>query len=438
MATNKQIEFMRSTLELGQVDIEKLNARKASGTLTPLEKRQLEALIKSNEQLASRIDEAVENADRDDRAAEVRKNLIYGGAKVRDAGIYRQDNAHELSYFRDLYNKQRGDFNAIERLHRNNAHVMESRALSTAATDGGEFAPPLWLTNRYAEFARARRPWLDYLNADPLPSGQSSINVPKVTNGATVAVHVENGLVSNNDMVTAAVSSGIVTVAGAQTVSLQLLTQSGTPIDQVIFRDLSKAHGALADAQFLTGSGAGGNLRGALTVATLQTFTATNPGGAAVITEILKAAQTISTTRFEWPNVIVMHPRRWVHLVNAKDTQGRPIIGVEEGGRNVQGVSLESRADGIVGTIYGIPVLIDANVPTNLGAGTNQDQILVAVSEDVMAWESPVRAEAFDSTLADLAQVYFRLLNFNASIPDRDTKGLVKIDGTGLTPPTLT
>src|SRR5438067_217960 len=46
----------------------------------------------------------------------------------------------------------------------------------------------------------------------------------------------------------------------------------------------------------------------------------------------------------------------------------------------------------------GLKVVVDANIPTNLGAGTNQDEVYVFASEEVHLWEPPnspylIRAE---------------------------------------------
>lgn len=43
----------------------------------------------------------------------------------------------------------------------------------------------------------------------------------------------------------------------------------------------------------------------------------------------------------------------------------------------------------MVGQLLGLPVITDANFPTNLGGGTNEDEILVLASHECILWEQP-------------------------------------------------
>jgi len=143
--------------------------------------------------------------------------------------------------------------------------AQETRAgdLTTVAGAGGQFAPPLWLTQDFVALARAGRVTADLMNKDVLPSGVSSINLPTVTGGAATAVQAtQNTNVQDTAMVTSSVASGITTISGQQIVAMQLIAQSGIPFDKVVLLDLARDYATKLDVQVISGSGAAGQLRG--------------------------------------------------------------------------------------------------------------------------------------------------------------------------------
>jgi hypothetical protein len=81
--------------------------------------------------------------------------------------------------------------------------------------------------------------------------------------------------------------------------------------------------------------------------------------------------------------------------------------------------------------------VVDANIPTNTGAGTNQDPVLVGVRSDLRLWESGLRAEAFRETYADSVGVLFRVYAYSAQIVSRYTTSVAVVNGTGLIAPTF-
>jgi len=92
-------------------------------------------------------------------------------------------------------------------------------------------------------------------------------------------------------------------------------------------------------------------------------------------------------------------------------------------------------AQGAVGKIGGLDVVTDAAIPTNTGAGTNQDPVYVGIRGDLRLWESPLQAQTFEQPYADSAGVLFRVLAYAASIPSRYTTSLSVVNGTGLITP---
>ena len=367
-----------------------------------------------------------------------------GGAQVTDPPVYRKNDVTS-SYFRDLYMARKtGDREAVDRLRRSDAQTMEKRALSTGTGAGGEFAPPLWLVDQFVALARPGRVFADSLHPSVLPAGISSVNVPRVATGSSTAVQAtQNSAVSQTDLTTNSVSSGIVTIAGKQVVAQQLLDQSGIPFDEVILADLAADYAKQFDNQVISGSGASGQLNGVSTFFTASgtnnvTYTSTTPTTQLLYKSIGNAIQKILTTRFMPPDVIYMHPRRWYALLSDADTTGRPLVLPQGSAYNALGTAKEGPVpEGAAGVILGLPVIVDPNLPTNIGAGTNQDNVYVARSADLRLWETSLRAEAFDAPYADSVGILFRAFAYSAAIPGRYTTSVSVISGTGLVAPTF-
>jgi hypothetical protein len=94
------------------------------------------------------------------------------GARVTsEPEIYRRDDHQGPSWVRDMIGVGlSGDFDAAERLRRNNKAVsLQVRAQNTTGTSGGDFVPPLWLMSEMAELARAGRVAANLVRNQALP-----------------------------------------------------------------------------------------------------------------------------------------------------------------------------------------------------------------------------------------------------------------------------
>jgi HK97 family phage major capsid protein len=352
--------------------------------------------------------------------------------------VYRKD--ANVSFFMDVARSKNGDFEARDRLVKS----QETRALTTVAGAGGQFAPPEWLIADYIALARPARVTADLANKMTLPSGVSSINLPKVATGATVGVTTtQNTQISNTDITTASVSSSVTTISGQQIIALQLLEQSGIPFDQVILKDLALAYAGQLDTQVISGSGAAGQLRGLTSVATTTAFTSGSPApfsataANSFYSKINGAKVAVSTGRFLPADSIVMSPARWGWLENGGDGNGRPLVVPNGQSFNQIAVAGAESAQGFAGTMLGLPVYLDPNLPANLGAGTNQDEVFVLRRDDLWLWESALQSASFDATYANQNSILFRVLGYAAFIPDRYSASVQVIAGTGLVQPTF-
>lgn len=401
------------------------------------------------------IDERIAELDTqiaaDEAAAEVAKRYApavpeqrraAAGTEVNEPEVYRSGMGGR-SFFKDLWlARQKGDRDAVQRLDRNNKMVAEKRAISTTNGAGGEFVPPLWLEEEWIKYVRPGRVLVDLCKMGDVPPGTDSINIPKMLTGTAVAaLNGQNTAVQQTDATTGSISSSVVTIAGAQTISLQLIEQSPLNIDDLILADLAADYAAKWDLQALSGSGSNGQVTGLLTLAgtTAVAWTQATPalgGAGGMYSKVAQAISGIHTSRFQPPTHIVMHPRRWAWAESQSDGQGRPLVVPEAGGPfNVAGNLDEQASQGRVGRMLGLPVYVDAQIPTNLGAGTNQDVIIVARMSDVYGWEGTPRAETFEQTYAQNMSVLCRLYNYASFQAGRYPAAIATITGTGSVTP---
>lgn len=363
-----------------------------------------------------------------------------GGAKVTDPATYRNTHdGHAPSYFKDLWNGQRmGDNAALERLRRNN---MEARAgMTTTDGAGGEFVPPLWMVNEYIELAKAARVVADNVTKKPLPANTDSLSLPTVATGPSVAEHAtQNAAISETDMTSSSVTAKTHTLAGGQTVAIELLEQSPINIDQVVLPELAKELAVQIDTFVINNNAA--NKRGLLNVSGNidVTYTDATPTVGELYSKLSDCISQIHTNRFLSPTKIFMHPRRWAWMTAALDTTNRPLVlPSTHAPQNVIAAAGGLAAEGFVGTTgHGLPVFVDPNIPTNLGAGTNEDVILVVKHDDPWLFEGTPKAQAFEQTKADTMSVFFRLYNYVMLHSERYPKSIANITGTGLVAPTF-
>lgn len=373
-------------------------------------------------------------ASRQDAGVEVFASVRVGA----EPATYRSGGEH--SYFRDLFRATTyGDRDSAERLHRNDAEVRTSSGLNSSDTTGGDFVPPLYLTDQWVAFARAQRVVASEVNVLALPSGTDSITLPRITGGTAVAeVSTQNSALQETDAVTDSVTASVTTIAGVQRLSIQLIEQSPVNVDQVIMQDLMSALAQKVD-QFVISNNASGKY-GITAVSGINSvaYTTTAPTASGLYAKIADGIQQIHSGRFAAPTKIFMHPRRWAFFLAAADSNGRPLVVPNAGGPfNVMGNQDGVVAAGSAGTLQGLPVYLDANIPTNLGAGTNQDQILIVKHDDLYLWESAPKAEVFRETYADQGSVLVRLYEYLAFQGGRYPESIAAVGGTGLVTPSF-
>lgn len=218
--------------------------------------------------------------------------------QVIEPQVYRKDNAHEISYFRDLVGSERswrGKFApdggwaaADERIATHgkmmedvievrekqatrdaerqiqdaegefrqgmgfrqrgfDASPFEKRALeqrvnpSRAPGAGGEFSPPTWLVeDDFVPALRSGRVIANLARNMSIPPGTDVVKVPRIKLGSEVAPQLaDNAGVASRDIESETIEAPFKTLAGQEDVALQLIEQSpGQVFDRVVQEDL--------------------------------------------------------------------------------------------------------------------------------------------------------------------------------------------------------
>lgn len=432
------------------------------------------------EELQGRITEAEQAEAREARAAEIRNQ--YGdapggggtGARVVSEPLtYQRGNGR--SYFLDLARAQvRGDAAALARLQ---AHEVElrvempkrerrreeaaqrevrtiggmseqqresvfERRVNPNRTDGqgGYFVPPLWLIDEYIELPRFGRPFANAIPNFTLPSGTDSINLPKIASGTATGVQTADaGAVTSTDLTDDFVNAPVRTIAGQQDTAMQLLDQSPVAFDEIIFADLTASYNQQLDTQLWTGSGSSGQVLGALNVSgpNAITYTDATPTLAEMYVPWVQSVSQVATQRKRPPTATFCIPGLWYWANAQLDANGRPLLLPEQGPGDLNPLAIASGAvsEGPVGRLtVGTPVILDGNIPSNLGAGTNETRIVTARTPDLYLWEGSLRTRVLQEVLSGTLQVRFQLWNYVAFMPNRLPKAISIVSGTGLIP----
>lgn len=371
---------------------------------------------------------------------------------TRSETVYRADG--QFGFYADVLSASKGDLNAMTRLSRHNdivaeerveyrmvpAHLggqMETRDGTTGATSFGSFIPPVWLLDEIAEKARTGRV-VPNIVRDGGPPTSTSITIPRITTGTSTAIQAsENAALSETDFITAQLTRTTSTIGGIQDASVQSVELSPLAVDRLIFSDLVADYNRALDSQCIIGTGASGQLLGldALSGLNTVTYTDATPTVAELYPKIADAVQQVQTLRFLPPDAILMHPRRWAWFLAAVDSSGRPLV-TPYAPMNSSGQYGSLNAFGPVGGLLGLNVFTDANIPTTVGAGT-EDEIYVARFGDMLLLEGPMRTEVFRDVGSATATVRFRVYSFVNLFVGRFPAGVSQIRGTGLIAPTF-
>lgn len=395
-----------------------------------IESADTSADVDSLEQRWNESDQGVEAAKREvalyERIERAREDLP--SPAVPDVKVVKEEPTYrpgtKFSFFRDLVMRNRED-GAAERMRRHDAEMSERRDVSSASNG---FIPPIYLADLAAEYPRGGRPLADALPKAPLPATGTSFTVPKVSGGSAVAAQTDGGSVQETDPTTTQPATYVRTIAGQVDISQQLLDRSDPAFDVIVLRDLQSAYDTELDRQLIAGSASSNEHVGLLNVSSVNavTYTAGTATAADTLPKIYKAIEQVASNRYLPATHLVMHPRRAAFLAAGLSSTA-PIF---QQGTLTLASGTQNGAQ--VGTVAGLPVIVDPNVPTNLGSGTDEDRILAIHAPDLAVMEGEVRTRVLDAPLSDTLEVRIQLFGYSAFLSERYPKGISVISGTGL------
>ena len=357
--------------------------------------------------------------------------------EVNEPDLYREGGDH--SFIADAWAARSGDFKAQERLNKH--QDFEARDVGTGAFTG--LVVPQYLVDEYAPIARAGSPFYNAVPKKDLPAFGNKIEISRITTGSAAAEQAsENSAVQETNMDDTLLTVNVDTIAGQQDVSRQALERGGQPgfsLENIIFQDLVAAYYTKLDNLMINGSGSSGQPLGISQVSGINqtTYTDASPTVAELYPKLADAVQEINSNRFAPATAILMHPRRWGFLTAGVDSSNRPLV-LPAGNNpdNAAGVGDAAAYGQVVGSVLGLPVITDANIRTDLGAGT-EDAIYIAKVDDHIMFEDNLFQLKFEETNAGSLTTKMVVYGYVAFASGRYPKGISEIVGTGLIAPTF-
>lgn len=390
------------------------------------------------EKIELRNAQAIELSNKVDKAPAEHREV--GGAHVTsEEKTYHQRSEH--SFLSDAYRAQfMGDPSAQSRIGRHMQEMeTEYRAVGTGNFNG--LVVPQFLSKEFANLARAGRVLANQVRNTSLPENGMTLTIPRLSTGTAVGVQAGEGTaVTQVDPGTTTFDVPVKTIAGSARVSRQAI-ERGDGVDTIIFGDLAAAHAVTLDRQVISGVGGANEMLGILNTAgiTTVTYTDTTPTVQELYPKLADAIQGINSSRFLPAEAIFMHPRRWGWLVAAADTTGRPLVVPDAQGPANAIANGQAPAYGYVGSMLGLPVYTDANIPTNLGAGANEDRIIVTRLSDLLLAEDPSAPLQlrFDQTFGMTLEIALVVYSYAAFTAQRYPQSTAVIAGSGTVGPTF-
>jgi HK97 family phage major capsid protein len=378
-----------------------------------------------------------QRATREQRIKVGKEERTYHPGNDRKGASFVRDVARQFLYNDVGANDRLRQHMAEERVER--AEYMETRAVGTGAFTG--LVVPQYLTDLKAPAIAALRPFANICNQHDLPADGMSVNISRITTASSAALQAsENSAVSETNLDDTLLTENVQTAAGQQTLSRQAIDR-GTGIEETVLDDLFRRYATTLDSTLINQA-----TTGLSAVATSTAFTTATPAfmsataADSLYGKLLSAASGVEAALLSYgqPTHVIMHSRRW-YWIQSKVAAvwpgvSQPSIPVQAGGLNVAaGYDQGSR-----GTLpNGLSVIVDNNVSTILGTGTNEDEIYVVPASECHLWEDPsapvfIRAE--QPAAASLG-VLLVLYGYFAYSLRRYSNGMGKVNGTGNGPP---
>lgn len=356
-----------------------------------------------------------------------------------------QNDKRGTAFLRDVMRAHtQQDFQAMQRLDR---HMVEERVeraeymvgiqqrdVGTSAFAG--LTVPQYLTDMVAPTIRKLRPFADICRQMDLPAEGMTVNISRITTSTAVAAQAsEAGAVQETDIDDTLLTVNVRTIAGQQDVSRQVVDRT-TGGDQVVIEDLIGAYHEELDRQILVADGTSGTHLGIKNVSANVgvTYTDADPTAAELHPKLANLLQQISSGTNDMTDFI-FHTRRWWWLASQLGSTF-PLVTVNNAGVQQVGSVGDPGYTAMNRGYLGAGVVLDRNVETTLGAGT-EDAIYGVNRNECFLWEDAaapllIRAE---QTGAGNLMVKFVVYGYSAFTAGRYPLATGDITGTGLIAP---
>jgi HK97 family phage major capsid protein len=364
-------------------------------------------------------------AEIDIAAADVERYTAAGktvARVIREAATYRPDSEH--SFVADLLTSMDGDPAAEERIKRHRREMADVSVLDperrdiTSGTLNG-LVPPSYITESFAAAVRGKRVVADFIRADLGPEGMSVI-VPAVTTATTAASQTTQGVTipTPTDPAITDRTANVVTIMASAIVSRQAFQRADT-FDRLIVDELGGVLAQQIEVQTLNGSGASGQMLGILGASGVQTVTYTSGSPTSAELSSRTAALLSSCSVAGLCDALAMHPRRWLYFSSRTEAGFDQALQIPQPGD----------PEGTVARLHGVPILTTPSMPTNLGAGTNEDRIIALHRGDFRLFEEPVVVDRIEQYGPSTVRVTVRRY---CALVARTAAAAGVISGTGL------
>ena len=418
-------------------------AHEETRDVTDIEVANIQALTLEISKLDERIEQITELEVRKAKAAELAASVDGDKVETRSAApsrviseepTYSERAGHD--FLADAMAAEfGGSYEARERIQRYQNEVrIEKRDSGTSNFAG--LVVPQYLVNQFAPLRRAGRPTADISVNAPLPSVGMTVNLGRLTTGITSYAATEGTAVTESDPDDTLLTVNVRTVQSMWDLSKQASLR-GVGVEDQLLGDGIRSYHSLLDGQILNGDGSAPNHRGILNTSGIGSVTYTDASAtwAEFYPKLVEAITSISTNFYGAATHIVAHPSLIGCWLRALDTTNRPIFS-PTAGNPMNAAATYDRPDYLGGglQILGIPVVADANMPTNLGSGTNETAVIVGDFRESYLWEDNsgnplyVRFEEPSGTNA----IRTILFGFSAYTAGKYPTAFSKITGTGL------
>lgn len=367
------------------------------------------------------------------------------GRVTKEERTYHPGNDPKGKHFlSDVAGAQLGDWVARERVQK---HMVEERAerkgpWQERATSTGSFVGltvPQYLTDFYAPNAKAMRPFIEASRKMDLPSQGMVVNISRITTPNSADVQLpQNSAVATQDMADTLLTIPVQTLATQATMSRQAIERS-TGAEEVTLDDMMRTLYTKQDNLYINQAATGATNRfNPITYAAVGSATKTY----AALLQARSQLESVLLDVQEGDQLVVMHSRRW-GAVNSASGTSFPFLSQMPNSRYLTAGedNVSNYGPGYRGNFAGLNIIVDNNVPTNLGGGTNQDEIYVVNRRECIVWEdpsAPVMIRAEQTNAASLG-VLFVLYTYWAYTFDRYQSGGFaahqKVSGTALVTP---